>query len=730
MQIVKVFTHLAAGLLVLSSFGPINCSAQSKLNYTTSWLGNSFGYGDGKWMQQDIQAIDVAPDGTVYVNCGWDESGSEIAAYKNGDKLAVGGATHGWGAGGGEAITSNHTYVYAAMTIGNQTNTLVGADYPPNGQQWYGVTRRLVSNIAQGAPFTGGIANSANATKNSFLVVDTVTTGVDAGIRGLAASDTELYVSDQYANQVIVYDANTMQRLRSFNVTSPGRIVIDTDSTLWIITGAMTGHPAVAHYSSSGAPLAGAPLLLAGTVPTDVAIAPSGQLFISDNGPNQTILIYNKTASGQTQLANGLGTSRGVFHTGGSTQPGSFNGITGIGFDQAGNIYVGQNNEGPRQLASASVGSGAVLQAFTGVSRALKWELDGLTFVDSATFDPASENTIYTGSKIFTMDWTKPTGHQWTYSAFTVDRFTYPDDPELHIGRDVRGEPMLRRLNGGKPYLYTLDPYSSQLFIYRFDAAHGNIAIPSGMFAELPVAGGYPPNQPTVGEWMWRDTNGNGTVDASEYTGNPSTGSTIGNSFIWVDSQGNVWFGTPVSGIRELPLQGFDAVGNPIYQYTAAKTWPMPAAFNRIGRVLYVPETDTMYVTGFTPTIPWNSSFWKEAGPYLARYDNWSTGNPTQRYFVPLAWNTQSSPPITTVGVATAGNYVFVAELYTQKIHVIDANTGLEVGYMTPGATVGNTSGQVDVKLGISATLRSNGEYDVLVEDDARAKILVYQWQP
>jgi hypothetical protein len=681
-------------------------------------------------MQQDIQAINVAPDGTVYVNCGWDESGSEIAAYKNGDKLAVGGATHGWGAGGGEAITSNHTYVYAAMTIGNESNALVGADYPPSNQQWYGITRRLVSNIAQGAPFTGGIANSANATKNSFLAVDTVTTGVDAGIRGLAANDTTLYVSDQYTNQVIAYDANTMQRLSSFNVMSPGSIAIDTDSTLWVITGALTGQPAVAHYSSSGAPIAGAPVLPAGVVPTDIAIAPSGQLFISDNGPNQQLYIYNKTASGQTQAAGSFGTVHGVFHNGGATQVGEFNGITGFGFDQAGNLYVGQNNEGPRQLNSASVGSGAVLQAFTGVSRALKWELDGLLFVDGATFDPASENTIYTGSKIFTMNWANAIGHQWTYSAFTVNRFTFPGDPELHLGRMVRGEPMLRRLNGGEPYLYALDPYSSELYIYRFDAAQGDNAIPSGMFAELPIAGGYPAGQPAVGEWMWRDTNGNGSIDAGEITSNPSVLSTIGDSFIWVDSLGNVWFGTPFSGIRELPLQGFDSLGNPIYTYTSAKTYPMPAAFNRLGRVLYVPETDTMYVTGFTAQNPWNSSLWKEAGPTLARYDNWSTGNPTQRYVVPLQWSPQSNPPVTTVGVATAGNYVFVAQLYTQRIDVYDATTGQDVGYMTPGASVGNTSGDVDVKLGISATLRSNGEYDVLVEDDARAKILVYQWTP
>jgi hypothetical protein len=34
------------------------------------------------------------------------------------------------------------------------------------------------------------------------------------------------------------------------------------------------------------------------------------------------------------------------------------------------------------------------------------------------------------------------------------------------------------------------------------------------------------------------------------------------------------------------------------------------------------------------------------------------------------------------------------------------------------------------VELGISATLQKSGEYDILVEDDARAKILMYQWKP
>jgi hypothetical protein len=39
---------------------------------------------------------------------------------------------------------------------------------------------------------------------------------------------------------------------------------------------------------------------------------------------------------------------------------------------------------------------------------------------------------------------------------------------------------------------------------------------------------------------------------------------------------------------------------------------------------------------------------------------------------------------VTTVGLATAGDDVFVAEIYTQEIRVHGANTGQEAGYMTP----------------------------------------------
>ncbi|MET3230997.1 UNVERIFIED_ORG: hypothetical protein ABIC54_003193 [Burkholderia sp. 1263] len=726
----KLFTRLGGVVFFLLGLLPLGAFAQSQLNYTTSWIGNSFGFGDGKWVQQDIQAISVGADGTVYTNAPWDESGSEIAAYRAGDKIAVAGSTHGWGAAGGDAVAVNHTYLYAAMSIGSENNRLVGADYPPAGQTWFGITRRTLGNIAVGAPFTGGIGNSANATKNSFLLLDTVTTGTDAGIRGLAATESELYVADTYANRIVVFDAVSMQRLRSWSANSPGRIAVDTDSTLWVIGGVSSGTPVISHYAANGTPLSGTLTLPAGAVPADITVTPSGQILVADIGPSQQILVFTKDANGKPQAAAPLGTRNGIFHViKGVPGNGRFNGVTGIGVDPAGNLYVAQNGEGPRPIGSASVGQGAVLESYVSSSRTLNWRLYGLTFLDSAAFDPANPGSVYTGSKRFTLDYSQPPGREWSYAAFTLNRFDYPGDPTFHQPRGVRGEPMVRRING-QPFLYTLDPGAHYLNVYRFDSAHGEMAIPSGLLAQNPLPGTWPSGQPTYGEWLWRDGNGNGTVDASEISSNPSTGSTVGNGFWWVDTPGNVWLATPTSGIREMPLQGLDSAGNPIYTYASSKMFAMPQPFTRIARMVYIAETDTMYISGFTSAIPWDSTHWKEAGPVLARYDNWSSGTPSQQYTVSLPWNTQSTPQTTTVGVAVAGNYIFVAELYTAKVDVYDARTGQAVGYMTPGASVGNTSGWVDVYLGISAVQRGNGEYVVLLEDDARAKILMYRWTP
>jgi hypothetical protein len=68
---------LARGVLVCfsSSFLPESgaladtpVAKSQPIPYTTSWLGNSHGRGDGKWVQNNILGLHASPDGTVYTN--------------------------------------------------------------------------------------------------------------------------------------------------------------------------------------------------------------------------------------------------------------------------------------------------------------------------------------------------------------------------------------------------------------------------------------------------------------------------------------------------------------------------------------------------------------------------------------------------------------------------------------------------------------------------------------
>ena len=726
--------HAFASLVVVSASAllPAVSFAQTPLNYTTSWIGNTFGFGDGKWVQLDLQAMAVGQDGTVYTNAPWDESGSEIGAYKGGNKVGYAGQTHGWGNTGGDAIAVNSTYLYAGVSIGNEGGKLVGSGYPANGSTWFGITRRTIANITNGAPFQSGVGNLNNPTANSFLVVNVVPTGTDAAIRGLAATSTALYVANTYANQIQVFDANTMAPVSAWSVPSPGRIAIDTDGSLWVIQSLQSGSGrTIAHYSATGTALPGTVTLPNGAVPVDLTIAPSGQLVIADGGPSQQILVYSKTASGVATSATGIATQGGIFAgTAGAPGDWRFNGMTGIGFDGSGNLYVAQNSAGPRDFGSSDTGQGAVLESYNWGSKALNWRVHGLLFVDGAAIDPASPNDVFSGSKHFSLNYAAAPGQEWGYKGFTLNRFRYPDDPAFHLTRGVRGQPIVRRINGVR-YLFTQDMYAHYLSVYRFNSAtDGEVAIPSGLLSQNPVPGNWPAGQPTYGEWMWRDSNGDGQLQSTEIQSNSSTGNSVYNAYWWVDDAANVWLATGNSGIREMPLQGIDSYGNPIYQYSAAKVFPMPQPFTRIARIVYVSSTDTMYISGYTSTAPYVAANWKSIGGVLARYDNWSSGAPTLQYVISLPYGPTQSPALIPVSLAAAGNYVFVAEGSTAKLDVYDARTGQQVGVLSPGVTVGSTSGWIDTYMSISAAVLPNGQYLVLAEEDARAKVLMYRWTP
>jgi hypothetical protein len=732
----RVWPCIRSMLAAAAAFSVLTADGASMLNYRTTWIGNTYGgavnaAGHHQWVPIDVEAIAATSDGTLLTNTPWDEAGGEIGAWHSG-QLVTGNQTHGWGNTGGDAIAANDDYVYAAMSIGNEGGGLVGnGDYPEKGHQWFGVTRRRRGDITAGASFPGGRGNLTNTTQRSFLLVDDVDDKADAAIRGLAVNAHTLYVADQYSNQIRSYDALTMQPGASWAVEGPGALALAPDGTLWAIVKFQSAAPHLAHFSAKGAELHDTVPLPSGAIPVSLAFDMHGRMLVADNGAHQQVLIFS-AGNGGWHADGALGEEGGILSgIAGTPGPGRFSGLTSVAADAQGNTYVSTNGRGPRTIGkdNGGVGDGAVLEAYAPDGHRL-FRLEGLLFVDGADVDRGSVspdgNTVqvYTGTWHFTLDMNKTApGSEWRATGFTANRFRYPDDPLYHANRSERGLPMVRRIDG-KLFIFYTDMYSETIKVYRFDPAHdGEIAIPSGLIGARTID--WPPERPSRGEWMWRDANGDGRVEHDEVQG---TGVPADDATCWyVDLHGDVWEGFVDRGLRRYHLQGLDHAGNPHYDYAHAENFAMPAPFNRIQRIVYVPETDTMFLSGSTADAPWDRLDWNESGKVIARYDHWSTKR-TLRFQISMAsWGAKVEP---VEGIAQEGDYLFVVERATAQVRVYDAGNGSQVGAMRPGPEVAGLSGLIDVPMGMTVYRRANGEYLVFVEEDSMGKVILYRWTP
>jgi hypothetical protein len=678
--------------------------APSANTYTTSWIGNTFGGGD-KWIQIQVSSIYVASDGTVFTNSPWDEAGREVGIYKNGDVIGKADDLHGWGRLGGVAVTADKKYIYVAMQQSQSGNP--GEDYPPSGTNWHCVRRYDLSG--KPAPFSGG-----RGWDKSMLIVSK-----KSQVTGLAILGNHLYVSDPADNRVRIYNTDTMQELQNFPVPNPGQITVDRQGNLWIIQNKKDKTPAkILHYSKQGQQLPG--IIKEVVEPTAIAVNNQGRLLVADNGPRQQVLIYQLTKT--PVLVGTFGTKGGVVAgIPGEVQDDKFVGLSGLGTDAAGNIYIA--NDGFNR-------SGVDLRKFS-PNGTLQWRLLGLQFIDNADTDPITDGVdVYTKHEHFVMDYKKPVGEQWIYKGYTLNPFKYPQDPRLHTAPDA---PWFRRIKS-KPFLFLTNMYADQLQIYRFQkSTDGEIAIPSGMFViSTPegkplFSGNWPPHQPSSGEWIWRDSNGNVTFESDEYDSSKDLPYLGG---WWVDSSGDVWKTLRTQdgvGIRHYPVQGLDAKGNPIYTYKSMEKQKTPSMFTDLRRIEYYPATDTMYLSGFTKEHPEINDDTGVVGSEIIRFDNWSRGNRTPRWRTVIPYDTTGKREVATAAMSVAGDYVFVVTVKNPVIYVYKTATGAQVQKLKPGPEVSGESGWVDIPYGIRAVRRSNGEYLLFTEDDQKGKVIMYQ---
>lgn len=702
---------IAAAVLAAAGAG----RAQT-LEYTTTWLGNSFGGGQ-KWVQNFIEGLYVAPDSTCYAASGWDEACREFGIYRAGDVVGNCADTHGWGTGGGPAVTASERYLFIAHSHGNEGGHLTGEKYPPKGVTWFGVSRRTLDG--KHAPFEGGRGRFAD-----FLILHEAPEKTDAQARGLAAdAKGRLFVSDTHAGAIRVLDAETMKTVREWKVARPGPLALDAGGTLWVLQAA-TDEPAaplcVRRYDDQGKPLGPKITFGDGVVPTALAVhRKTGALLVTDNGPAQQVLIY--TDLDTTPRCTGTFGEKGGMWAGpvrGRAGPKRLAGPMGVGTDAAGNLYVGCNTPA----------GGSVLRAFAPDGRML-WELAGLEFVDCADTDPASDGAdVFTTEGRYTLDWSKTgPGTQWTWRSMTVDPWKYPRDPRLHEQHHDFTDVLFRRL-AGRPYLVVRGMFQHALVVYRLD---GETAVPCGMFAKGPYRNGAWSDvpQPGKGRWIWRDASGDGDFQADEFL--EADGVREPESWAWwMDTRGDIWQGDQggQEPIRHYPLLGFDERGTPLYSRAKSTTCPMPEPMTHLLRIEYLPESDVMYLTGHTKDRPKTGGEWGQVGTEILRFDNWSKGNRTPRWRAALPYD----PPknVSCKSFCTAGDYAFAVEFRSARVHVFDVRSGKEVGQMTPGPEVARESGWIDFPDAMRAFRRKGGEYLVFVEEDAKAKVIVYRWRP
>jgi len=343
-------------------------------------------------------------------------------------------------------------------------------------------------------------------------------------VTGVANAGSELYVSVSSTNRIRIYDSETLPELRSWSSDRPKQIAVDTQSNLWGLQGKDASNPPkILHYSKTGTLLSKQITDL--VHPTALPIENKDRQLVADNDPRQQVLIYD--ISGTPKLIGSFGDEGGIYSgTLGEVGELKLNGVTGVGTDAAGNIYVSNNGFGS---------SGTDLRKFWRF-RKLQWQLLGLQFVDNADADPGTGGLdVLTKHEHFILNYSKGNGQESVYKAYTVNKFRYPDDPRLDNEDHLAASVFVRRIEG-KRFLYLTGMYAKQLSVYRMKR---EFAVPSAIFTREHST--WPTNQPAAGSWLWCDKNGDGSIQSNEYE---SLGAEDDSIWGWeVDSKGDVWQG-------------------------------------------------------------------------------------------------------------------------------------------------------------------------------------------
>jgi len=725
---------LAALLLSLASGVPL--AAQTLPGtVVTSWVGNTFGNGPaGEQAQKDIDGLYVASDGTCYANTWAEDLSRQWGVYKNGDAVAYlpGGAFYRYG---GAAVAGDASYVYLAEAQDGQSghpDQVAAHTIPPAGTSWY-VVRRVSKATLASAPFAGGYGYDKD-----MLLIGSKTTGIRSpgNVWGLACDPVAgcLYASDTLNGQIDLIATSTMTISGAWSLPAgcqPYGLCWDPlHDLLWVIVqDTATAARQIWAYNAAGVRQTALTITSVGK-PVSLAYY-NNHLYVADNGPDQNIKTFQSigTAPAPWTYYGAVGGALGGSGSGiGTVGDWRFYGLTAIGIDGSGNLYVACDGYGPDLNEDGTYRDQrycGMLESYNLGTRALNWRVESYEFVDTVCIDPGDETSAFGNTAHYLLDWgSSIPGSEWDIAGYTLNWKKYPAD--FRLGASNTNYPLDQVVRiGGKPFLALGDNY--HLAFYRFNAAtDGQGAIPCAQFTVATTDPGH------VGLAIWTDANGNGVVDAGEtaYAGayiNPTVASNI-------DTNGTLWTSNGAN-LLKFPCT-LSAGGVPQYSVSTLVNIPFSTlpgdTFIQVNRIVYDAASDRMYLMGFTSGYPQPAAN-SGAGTVVQCYANWST-SPTVVWekVLPITATGVTSTSLCVEAMAGAGSYLFLQYLQEYKAIVLSKTDGTTVGTLAPDpAVVGDMSDiWTDQTHGISAFKRANGEYVITVEDDAYTKGVMYRWIP
>jgi sugar lactone lactonase YvrE len=550
-----------------------------------------------------IEGIAVDKDGNVFTANMWEEQGQDFRKVRAQDGSHVFNAKYSIRGSNPDAmpyaIAVDDRYIYCSTS-----------SHTDNSAQH---VRRF--NIADGtpAPFpaqqeNGGhifffkspekhIPEGASDKDKDILILP---------LRALAVTGGKLYVGDSIHSRVHIFDKESGAPAGTFAIPRPHAMTVDPSGKLWIASDAEK----IIRRDNDGSLSE-----VIGNVgyARALAIGPHGKLFVADRKKAQ-ISIFDVAPDGKSaKFARTFGHPAKL----GEGGPDNFYKLTGVAVDPQGNVVISQGFPITGSRLTRFSPDGTVL-----------WDQIGAEFCSTGNYSQDRPDELI--SHYFNRYLLDKQSGSWKFNGFVLDgdsRYPWQQHGVMRI-QEINGEHFLFQSYGDGLQVYRRRDDGTFRLASMFGIKN---PMPDGTHWDyIPGDHGEKLTQYPFGLWAWSDLNGDGKVDENEVNWFKKPGENFGllHFGVNVDKHGNgLICDHHHSSVFEMPLAGFDAKGNPRYDYSLMKQVIPPDPAEKGSRLMSQPlmavraADGSIYVHGRSDLHPVPSGHSWTCGWIIARYD-------------------------------------------------------------------------------------------------------------